>query len=67
MMEVGLMAGRITNLIPTYIFIPNHDYAAYFGVLGAVSLLPMPLYLLCAKHLRKNPNQWKHETTPSGR
>lgn len=65
MMEVGFMAGRITNLVPTYIFMSRHDYASYFGVLGAVSLLPMPLYLLCAKHLRKTPNnQSGHETTP---
>jgi len=65
MMEVGLMAGRITNLIPTYVFIASHDYASYFGVLGAASLLPMPLYLLCAKHLRKSPTtQSGHETIP---
>jgi MFS family permease len=65
MMEVGFMAGRIANLIPTYIFVANRDYASYFGVMGAVSLLPMPLYLLCAKHLRKTPNnQSGHETTP---
>lgn len=56
MMEVGFMAGRIANLIPTYIFLGSHDYASYFEVLGAVSLLPMPLYLLCAKHLRKKSN-----------
>lgn len=65
MMEVGLMAGRITNLIPTYIFIASHDYASYFGVLGAASLLPMPLYLLCAKHLRKSSTTRSgHETIP---
>jgi MFS family permease len=54
MMEVGLMVGRIINLIPTYIFISSHNYASYFEILGAASLLPMPLYLLCAKYAYKN-------------
>jgi MFS family permease len=46
MMEVGFMLGRITNLLPTYIFISSYGYASYFKVLGIVSLLPMPIYLL---------------------
>jgi MFS family permease len=54
MMEVGLMVGRIINLIPTYIFISSHNYASYFEILSAASLLPMPLYLLCAKYAHKN-------------
>ena len=62
MMEVGFMAGRIINLIPTYIFISNHEYASYFGILGVASLLPMPLYLICAKYIKKNPpSQSEHE------
>lgn len=46
MMEVGLMIGRILNLVPTYFFITSYDYAHYFVVLGFVSLLPVPLYIL---------------------
>ena len=66
MMEIGLMVGRITNLIPTYIFITNHDYTSYFTVLSAVSLLPIPLYLLYTKYLSKNTNNRSEpETTPS--
>jgi MFS family permease len=52
MMEVGFMMGRITNLLPTYIFIGSHDYASYFTVLGIASLLPMPLYFLY-RHVKK--------------
>jgi MFS family permease len=63
MMEVGLMAGRIINLIPTYIFISSRNYASYFGTLATASLLPMPLYILCARHVNKNSsNQLGHET-----
>jgi MFS family permease len=54
MMEVGLMVGRVINLIPTYIFITTSDYASYFRVLSVASLLLMPLYLLCATRLGKN-------------
>jgi MFS family permease len=54
MMEVGLMTGRIINLIPTYVFITRPDYPSYFRALGISSLLPIPLYLLCAKRLGKN-------------
>jgi MFS family permease len=55
MMEVGLMMGRIINLIPTYTFITAQDYSSYFRVLGIVSLMLAPLYLLCSRHLGKNP------------
>lgn len=54
MMEVGLMMGRVMNLIPTYFYINNSDYASYFRVLGLVSLLPMPLYFFCAKQLSRD-------------
>jgi MFS family permease len=67
MMEVGFMLGRITNLLPTYIFISNHDYASYFRVLGIASLVPMPLYLLFARHLDKDEKSIIHETNPLDR
>lgn len=43
MMEVGLMIGRILNLIPTYMFISTANYTVYFLLLGAASLLLVPL------------------------
>jgi len=64
MMEVGLMAGRIMNLIPTYIFISSHDYASYFRILGLASLLPMPFYLLFAKYYKNQSNQTGVQTKP---
>jgi MFS family permease len=64
MMEVGLMTGRIINLIPTYTFISSHDYASYFRILGLASLLPIPLYLLFAKYYKNQSNQSGHQTTP---
>lgn len=54
MMEVGLMTGRIANLIPTYLFITAHDYASYFTVLSIASLLLMPIYLLSSAFLGKS-------------
>lgn len=54
MMEVGLMTGRIANLIPTCLFITAHDYASYFTVLSIASLLLMPIYLLSSAFLGKN-------------
>jgi MFS family permease len=54
MMEVGLMMGRVMNLIPTYFYINNSDYGSYFKALGLVSLLPMPLYFFCAKQLARD-------------
>lgn len=54
MMEVGLMMGRITNLLPSYIFIAASDYTSYFRLLSVASLPLIPLYLLCAKHTNKN-------------
>jgi len=49
MMELGLMIGRITNLIPTYFFITAYDYARYFTVLSLISLLLTPFYILSRK------------------
>jgi MFS family permease len=45
MMEVALMAGRIMNLAPTYLYITTYDYAPYFIVLSLVSLLLIPLFI----------------------
>ncbi|MEM3011346.1 MAG: MFS transporter [Candidatus Bathyarchaeia archaeon] len=49
MMEVGFMIGRILNLIPTYLFITANNYANYFAVLGFMSLLLTPLFMLSKK------------------
>jgi len=51
MMEVALMIGRITNLIPTYYFITdsNPDYSGYFIVLSLLSLLIIPFLILLRK------------------
>jgi len=43
LMEVGLMVGRIMNLIPTYIFISVGNYKSYFTLLGALILSIVPL------------------------
>ena len=51
MMEVGLMFGRIINLVPTYLFISEANYSSYFMLLGSVSLLLIPLYVL-SKRIR---------------
>ena len=53
MMELGLMVGRIMNLIPTYVFIGSGNYSSYFAVLSAASLSLAPLCLLCANRIRK--------------
>lgn len=44
LLEVGLMLGRIVNLVPTYLFV-EAQYASYFILLGVVSLLLTPLYV----------------------
>ncbi len=55
MMEVGLMAGRVFNLVPTYLFITAHDYAPYFTVLGVASLLLIPLFALSSNRALSKP------------
>lgn len=45
LMELGLMFGRIANLVPTYIFI-EVQYSSYFVLLGIVSLFLAPFYVL---------------------
>jgi len=49
MMEVALMIGRIINLIPTYYFLTEYDYSRFFIVLGLISLLSIPFYILSRK------------------
>ncbi|MEM3789058.1 MAG: MFS transporter [Candidatus Bathyarchaeia archaeon] len=52
LMEVGLMLGRIVNLIPTYIFIPKGDYQSYFMLLGVLALINIP-FLAYNKRLQR--------------
>lgn len=49
MREVGLMIGRMLNLIPTYYFITVHDYSQYFIALAVVSIFVIPLRLAAKK------------------
>jgi MFS family permease len=49
LMEVGLMIGRLSNLVPTYIFISNANYAGYFRLLGIVLLCLIPFYILSSR------------------
>jgi len=44
--EVGLMLGRIANLLPTYLLISEANYSGYFMLLGGISLLVIPFYVL---------------------
>lgn len=46
MMEVGLMIGRIINLIPTYLLISEANYACYFALLGFASLTLTPFFAI---------------------
>jgi len=50
LMEVGLMIGRILNLIPTLVFIPTAEYASHFRLLGLVLFFMIPLYVISRKH-----------------
>lgn len=45
MMEVGLMIGRIINLVPTCIFLSTADYTSYFRLLGLSLLILIPFYV----------------------
>jgi hypothetical protein len=45
MMETGLMIGRISNLLPTYLLISKNNYPGYFMVFGIVTLFMVPLYI----------------------
>jgi len=52
LMEVGLMIGRIINLVPTYLFISHAQYANYFMLLGIISLFLIPFFVLSQKYKR---------------
>lgn len=54
MMEVGLMVGRIFNLVPTYFFVTTYDYTRYFVVLGVVSILLIPLFILSRNYIKNS-------------
>ncbi|MCJ7430911.1 hypothetical protein MUO83_06840 [Candidatus Bathyarchaeota archaeon] len=49
MIKVGLMIGRIMNLTPTYFFISETNHPGYFMLLGAASLLLIPLCIASRK------------------
>jgi MFS family permease len=46
LMEVGLMIGRILNLAPTLIFVPEVNYVSYFALLGLVLISMIPLCIV---------------------
>jgi MFS family permease len=48
-METSFMVGRVINLVPTYFLVEQADYAAYFTLLGATTLLLIPLYAMARK------------------
>jgi len=50
LMEIGLMIGRMINLIPTCLFIPSGNYQSYFMLLGALALLLIPFFAY-SKHM----------------
>jgi MFS family permease len=50
MMEVGLMFGRMLNLMPTYLFVSGANYSSYFVFLGIVSLILVPFYILSRRN-----------------
>ncbi|MEM0007821.1 MAG: MFS transporter [Candidatus Bathyarchaeia archaeon] len=50
LMEVGLMLGRIVNLVPTVLLIAEENYFGYFMLLGIFILLTIP-FLVCSKHI----------------
>jgi len=53
LMEVGLMTGRLLNLVPTYIFISRADYQSYFTLLGTLILSVIP-FLAYGRSKREN-------------
>jgi MFS family permease len=52
LMEIGLMIGRIINLVPTCLFITEGNYLSYFMLLGVFTLSVIP-FLAYSKHLDK--------------
>ena len=59
MMETGLMAGRIMNLLPTVTYISEALYPNYFMLLGAIALCLIPLYAL-SKRVSPNVSEREH-------
>jgi MFS family permease len=57
LMEVGLMLGRIVNLVPTYVLISRNDYSSYFMLLGVISLFFIPFYAKLKQPNNKNKGQ----------
>jgi len=55
MMEIALMVGRIIGLVPTYYLITVPDFSSYFILLGLISLLSIPFYMLSKKR-NSNPS-----------
>ncbi len=51
-MEIGLMVGRIVNLMPTCLFISEENFLSYFMLLGMFTLSVIP-FLAYSKHLDK--------------
>lgn len=52
LMEIGLMIGRMINLVPTCFFISEENYLSYFRLLGVFTLSVIP-FLAYSKHLDK--------------
>jgi MFS family permease len=46
LMEVGLMIGRIINLLPTCIFLPEGNFLGYFTIVGVFSLMLIPIIII---------------------
>ncbi|MEM2336281.1 MAG: hypothetical protein QXR79_01965 [Candidatus Bathyarchaeia archaeon] len=53
LMEVGLMLGRIVNLVPTVLLLAKENYFGYFMLLGIFILLTIPFFVY-SKHLYNN-------------
>ncbi|MEM3596711.1 MAG: MFS transporter [Candidatus Bathyarchaeia archaeon] len=51
LMEVGLMIGRMINLLPTFILLPEENFSGYFRLLGAFSLMLIPTLLISKTRL----------------
>ncbi|MGQ9538732.1 MAG: MFS transporter [Candidatus Bathycorpusculaceae bacterium] len=52
LMEVGLMIGRMINLVPTCLFISENKYQRYFRLLGIFTLSVIP-FLAYSKRLNR--------------
>jgi MFS family permease len=51
LMELGLMFGRIVNLVPTYLLV-EVQYPSYFILLAFISLFLVPFYLLSKRTVK---------------